>query len=231
MGELQKRVDLNLLVYGNGLAENFKTNSLFFYEKYQKSDNLVKSINISDVYPGGFYFFHYLDDSNWLKWSPVFVADYKKFESQLVVFAINFNFIPLEIRVMLFDKFMDVENFEKDSFLKVSYEGVYSELIRLGFEYALIEFNAIQIKFIHKISMELVPRFLHAQHPKNTYDPNKLMEIWTAKLSTKAARNQEIMLSTINEFYDVRGEISDKYVQLKGHIERMRKSLKKYGGR
>jgi hypothetical protein len=31
----------------------------------------VESINTKDIYPGGFYFLHYKDDSNWLKYAPV----------------------------------------------------------------------------------------------------------------------------------------------------------------
>lgn len=64
MSELLERVKLNLLYNGNGIEDNFKKNCMFFYDKYQKSDKDVTSINISDIYPGGFYFLHYKDDSN-----------------------------------------------------------------------------------------------------------------------------------------------------------------------
>src|SRR6476620_869165 len=106
MAELLERVNLNLLTNGNGIPDNFKNNSLFFYEKYNQSSKDVQSISVKDIYPGGFYFFHYMDDSNWMKYSPVFVADYKKFDDKLIIMAINFNFIPIEVRVMLFDKFI-----------------------------------------------------------------------------------------------------------------------------
>jgi hypothetical protein len=103
MGELVERVKLNLLVYGDGLVENFRNNSLYFYDKYQKSDNEVKNVKVSDVYPGGFYFFHYKDDSNWMKWSPVFIAGYKKFSNQKLMMKMNFNFFEayLEFQVYL----------------------------------------------------------------------------------------------------------------------------------
>ena len=41
MGELLERVKLNLLVYGNGIEENFRTNSAFFADKYSKSDKIA----------------------------------------------------------------------------------------------------------------------------------------------------------------------------------------------
>lgn len=231
MGELVDRVGIRMLVDGDGLADNFKNNSLYFYNKYLKSDKDVKSIGVSDIQPGGFYHFHYLDDSNWMMYSPVFVTNFKKISNQVVIFAVNFNFIPLEVRTYLFDKFIKEEDFEKDSFLRVNYEGMYAELIKYGFEYALVEYNAIQIKLVHKISMDLVPRFIIAAHPKNKYDPGKLFDIWKVKIKDKSARNQEIMKSMIDDFYDTRGQINEKYVLLKDHIKRIQTSAKKYGGR
>lgn len=230
MGELVDRVGLRMLVDGDGLADNFKNNSLYFYNKYQKSDKDVKAIDVKDILPGGFYHFHYLDDSNWMMYSPVFVTNFKKVSNQIIIFGVNFNFIPLEIRAYLFDKFILEEDFEKDRFLKVNYEGMYTELIKYGFEYALVEYNAIQIRLVHKISMDLVPRFIIAAHPKNKYDPAKLFDIWKVKIKDKSARNQEIMKSMIDEFYDTKGEISEKYVLLKDHIQRIQNSSKKYGG-
>ena len=79
---LDKINDLNT---SNGdIVTNFKDNSLFFYEKYSKSDDMVKSISVSDMQLGGFYFIHYRDDSNWMKWSPVFTVDFKKFSNLIL---------------------------------------------------------------------------------------------------------------------------------------------------
>lgn len=229
MGELLERVKLNLLVNGNGIVENFKNNSLYFYEKYQKSDKDVQSINIKDMYPGAFYFLHYLDDSNWLKFAPIFLADFKKFEDKIILFCVNFNFIPLEIRVQIFDKFITEQDFKNNSFLKVNYKGMYEQLLYSGFEYALMEFNAAQIVLVHRINLELLPRFLYSQHPKNVYDPKKLIQIWQAKLDGRAKRHQEIISTVINDFYDMNKDISEKYDVMRDHIKRLQTSLNKYG--
>ncbi len=231
MGALQDKVDLSLLVYGDGVADNFKNNCLFLYDKYQKSDKSVTSINVTDIEVGGFYFIHYLDDSNWMRWSPVFVSNSKKFSNMVILFAINFNFIPIEVRVAIFDKYIKEEDFENNSLLKVDYKGVYAELVKFGFEYALMEYNLLQVKFVHKISMDMVPRFLYSQHPQNKYDPNKLMQIWNAKIGQQDQRHKEIMSSLISDFYDLNGEIKDQYKLLKDHIQRIQKSLSKYGGK
>ena len=123
------------------------------------------------------------------------------------------------------------EDFEKNKFLKVDYNGMYSELIKYGFEYAIVEYNAQQIKLVHKIHMESIPRFLISGHPKNKYDPGKLFDIWKAMIADKDKRNQEIMKATMNDFYNARGESNEKYVLLKGHIQRIQNNMKKYGGR
>jgi hypothetical protein len=231
MGELIERVKLGLLVYGNGIEDNFRNNSMFMADKYSKSDEMVKAVDVSSIESGAFYFFHYLDDSNWMRYSPVFVAGHKKFGNQIVVFAINFNFIPLEIRPAMFDDYLLPENFEKNMPIKTEYEKTYQELLKFGFEYSLMEYNAIQIKMVHRIHMEMLPRFLYSQHPKATYDPEKLMQIWTKKLETKKERDKEMMKAMIEEFYEVDKEISGKYKVLKDHIKRLQKSAKKYGGK
>lgn len=229
MGVLQESVNLSLLVNGDGIADNFKNNSLFFYEKYNKSDKSIKSISVGDIQMGGFYFLHYRDDSNWMQYSPIFAVDFKKFDNLIVLLGINFNFIPLEVRVSIFDKFITEEDIENDRLLKVDYQGAYRELLRFGFEYSIVEYNLSQVKYVHKISMDMVPRFLYSQHPINKYDPNKLIQIWTAKIEDKDKRNKEMMESLISDFYEVTGEIKDSYKMLKDHVQRIQKSLIKYG--
>ena len=79
MGELIERIKLSNLVNGNGIVENFKNNSMYFYKKYASSSPEVTSIPIGKMSMGSFYFLHYKDDSNWLKYSPIFTCDFKKF--------------------------------------------------------------------------------------------------------------------------------------------------------
>jgi len=229
MAELLERVKLSLLVNGNGVVENYKNNSLFFYNKYQKSDAEVRNIRVGEMQIGGFYFLHYKDDSNWMKYSPIFTVDFRKFENIIIIFGINLNFIPLEIRTTIFDKYITDKDFEKDNLLEVNYQGVYDELRKYGFEYAICEYNLAQVVLVHKIEMDLVPRFLYAGHPINKYDPKKLYEIWKAKLSGRQARDQEMSQSLIDEFFDISDDINKNYNVLKGHVQRLQRSINKYG--
>ena len=229
MSELVERVKLNNLVYGNGIADNYKNNSLYFYNKFSKSDDEVTSMNVGQMQIGGFYHLHYLDDSNWMKYSPIFTVDFRKFENLIIIIGVNFNFIPLEVRVSLFDNFIKEEDFENNRLLAVDFKGMYNELIRYGFEYALVEYNLKQVQLVHKINMSVVPRFLYSGHPKNKYDPKKLYEIWESKIKGRNERDAEMSKSLISDFYKASDEITDNYKMLKDHIDRIKRSLEKYG--
>lgn len=229
MAELYEKVKLDLLVHGNSISDNFKKNSLFFYENYSKSIEDFKNIPVSKLSVGGFYFLHYQDESNWLKYSPIFLAEYRKMGNKIIAFGVNMNMIPLEVRVLLFDKFISEKDFENDNLLKVDLQGIYDELRKLGFEYALMEYDANRIKLVHKVSLNILPRFLYHQHPINKYDPNKLMQIWETKLAKREQRHKEMTLSLLSDFYDINSEISEKYDVLKGHIKRLQRNVGKYG--
>jgi len=226
---LSELVKVNMKVYGNNLSETFKNNSLYFLDLYKRSIDDFKTVATKDIIPGGFYFLHYHNDSNWMKYSPVFVTEYRKISNKIIIMAINFNFIPLEVRVLLFDKFItekDFKNDKNDTYLKVDFQGAYDELRNLGFEYALMEFDVSKIELANKVSLLLLPRFLYHQHPINKYDPNKLIEIWAAKIEKREQRHKEMTLALLSDFYDVNSEISDKYSVLKGHIQRIRRNMK-----
>ena len=229
MGELIERVKLNNLVYGNGIADNYKNNSLYFYNKFSKSDDEVTSMNVGQMQIGGFYHLHYLDDSNWMKYSPIFTVDFRKFENLIIIIGVNFNFIPLEVRVSLFDNFIKEEDFENNRLLAVDFKGMYNELIRYGFEYALVEYNLKQVQLVHKINMSAVPRFLYSGHPRNKYDPKKLISIWESKIKGRNERDNEMSKALISDFYSASDEIMENYKMLKSHIDRVRRSFEKYG--
>jgi hypothetical protein len=106
---------------------------------------------------------------------------------------------------------------------------MYQELKRLKFEYAIVEYNAIQIVKAHRINLEALPRFLYSQHPKVKYDPTKLLHIWKTKVEKSGARDAEMTQATIDDFYNVNKDISEKFTHLENHIKRLRTSMEKYG--
>jgi hypothetical protein len=131
--------------------------------------------------------------------------------------------------VSFFDNFILEDDFEQDRALKVDFNGAYNELIKYGFEYAIMEYNVAQIVLAHRINMSAIPRFLYAGHPINIYDPKKLYDIWKVKLNTKYKRDQEMSKSLIKDFYQISNDINENYKILKNHIQRLQTSINKYG--
>ncbi len=208
--------------------EYFKNNSLYFYNMYSSSDDLITNINIGKISKGGFYFIHYKDDSNWMRYSPVFIVDFKKFNNIIMIMGINFNFIPIEIRESIFDKFITEKDVIEDRDLFVDYEGVYNELRKYGFEYSIVEYNINQIVSVHRIHMSILYRFLYSQHPKNKYDPNKLYSIWYVKIKDRDTRHEEMKRLLLDDVMDMSKEVSTEFNVLKDHIKRLQKSFDKY---
>ena len=222
MSELLERVKLSNIVNGNNIIDVFKKNSLFLFESLKTSNDDIKVLSIKDIKIGGFYFIHYNDKSDWMKYSPIFVVDFKQFNSLNILLAVNFNFIPLEIRVSIFDKYIKESDFDKDTYLKVNYQGMYSELIKYGFEYALVEYNILSILLCHKISLDILPRFLYSCHPIIKYDPVKLYSIWLSKIKTRDKRNNDISKALISDIYNLSNDINENYNQLKEHIKKIK---------
>ena len=225
MGEILKKIKEE----NKNTAQYYKDNTMFFFEKYKTSSKEILSLPVGKMQLGAFYFIHYLDDSNWMKYSPIFTVDFKKFNNQIIIIGINFNFIPIEIRAGIFDKYISANDIETNKLLTVDYEGVYKELIRVGYEYSLVEYNLSQVKMVHKIDLILIHKFLYSGHPINLYDPNNLYKIWLKKLETREQRHQEMMKAVISEFYDLEKDINKEFDVLKKHIERTQNSYKKYG--
>lgn len=221
MGELLERSKIARLVW-NDYAEN----SDYFAEKYTKSDDEVTSIPISKIEMGAFYFIHYKDSSNWMQYSPVFAVSHKKVGNILILHAINLNFIPIDLRVEFFDKFMDERNFDKDLPIKVDFKRTYDELMKVEMEYTLMEYVLNNVVLVHKINMGSLPKFLYSGHPKNKYDPKKLYEIQSAKRKDRMKRHQEMTKLMMSDLIEVEQEISEKFDVLKNHIQRVRNNIK-----
>lgn len=228
MGILLERVQEEMKK-SRGVADFYQKNSQYFFNKYNKSDTEVQSIPITNITSGRFYFFHYLDDSNWVKYSPVFSIDFKKFENLIIYRAINLNLIPIEVRVSIFDEYILKEDMKDDRKLPVDYETVYTKLRNYGFEYAIMEYNLAQLKFCHRINMDAIPRFLYSGHPINKYDPKKLYSIRETKIKNSDRRHKEMLKSTIEDFYNISEDIDENFDVLKKHVQRIQTSLNKYG--
>ena len=209
----------------------FKENSINIYKLLSTPEKgKVEYVSITNLRPGAVYFILYKDESNWMRFSPILCCEIK---DKRLMFGVNLNFLPLEIRASLFDdliKTLDKNNGEsitKPPF-NVTFDGMYKTLIRLGFEYALVEYNFERIERIAKIDFSILPDFIMSAHPKNIYDPNKLYQIWESKLKNRPERHNELITKLVNDFYDVTDELVESSVSLKGHFQRLKRNQEKF---
>lgn len=232
MGELYDRFKLNKLVNSDDPVSYFKENSIDFYKSYTKSTEQIKAIPVRLMIPGKFYFLHYKDDTNWIKWSPVFVVEEKK---SYGFHCMNLNFMPLEIRILFFDKYITDKDFESDAekkgnhFIKVKPDMVQNELKKIRMNHCMKFYNSSQIVTCHRIMFDDLPNFLFSSHPMFKYDPKKLIQIWKQQASKSERRGDEMMKLTIEDLYNFDKEFKHRFDVLKGHIDRFRKSVQKWG--
>lgn len=213
---------------GSSIPKYFKDNTQMMYNKYRKPDDTVKSIPIKNMAEGRFYFLIYKDESNWMQYSPIFFTDYKKFDNKIIAYGVNMNFLPLDIRSGFFDQF--INNLEDNYQLKsVTFEGTYKQLIKVGWEYSLVEYDLSRLVQVYEIDIQILCNFLYSTYPKVKYNPEKLYDIWKKKLSTKEARHQEMITQLSTDFYKVTDEIREKYDELSNHLKRVERNNKKFG--
>jgi hypothetical protein len=206
----------------------FKNSSAYMMDLYLKANKLCIPIPYGKMRIGQFYFMTYKDDSNWMKFSPILLVDVKKVSNKIIAYGINFNFIPLEIRLQFLDKFISGLD-DVNQLSNINFQIAYSNLIKWGWEYAIVEYSVAQIDRCYQIDWEILPQFICSAHPKVKYDPKKLYEIWVAKLDGKKERDAEIYKSTVDELLKVETLLSGKYTELEDHIKRVQKSIEKYG--
>ena len=208
----------------------YKDNTMNFYNLYQSPDNKkVRTVNIGNVVKGRFYFIKYLDKSNWMMYSPVMVCD---FVDGRMIFAINFNFIPLEIRMAIFDQYTkktEYKGFNETPYPVMTFENAYKLLIRFGYEYAIVEYEVSRVELLYEINPDMTLEFLFSGYPLNKYDPDKLYSIWLKKMETKEQRHQEMIEKIASDFYNVTDELIESAGALKGHFKRLKSNYDAFG--
>ena len=221
MGILSENIKINS---DGNIPKYFKQNSFNMFKKYKNPDDTCKSVAISDITNGKFYLLFYADESNWMNYSPIYVCDIRGMK---MIFAINFNFIPIEIREQIFDKYIvDLE--DNEQLAGVNFERAYKELIRYGFEYAIVEYDIKRIKAVLQIDISLLPEFLYSTYPSIKYDPNNLYKIWLAKLKTREDRHQEMINTIVSDFYEAKDTLINEMSVLKGHFQRLKRNNDKF---
>jgi hypothetical protein len=233
MGELREKIKQNIKK-DSGISSHYKKNSLKFFELYNNPDNeIVQSINLSEMNIGGIYFMYYKDESNWMRYSPILMADHR---DKRLIFGVNLNFLPLEQRSNLFESLIvDVNHLNNkqpsntEPFKFIDFEMVYKKLIRFGFEYSLVEYSLDRIVGVFRINFINLDEWIYSGHPKNIYDPVKLYDIWSKKIKNRPERHKELITKLVEDFYNVTDELIEESNVLKDHLKRLKRNNEKYG--
>lgn len=225
MGIINNKIKFNS---NNDIASYYKANTLKFYNYYKEPKDGIRIIPVSEIKEGSFYFLMYSDESNWMRYAPVFLVDWKKFDDMIITYAINFNFLPLEIRSGFFDKYITTLE-EEPRFLRLTFESAYRELLRVGYEYSLMEFSAKRINKVYEIPIGMLPEFLYSGWPSNIYDPNKLYQIWYTKLAKQEERHKAIISTNVDEYFKVIADIGLEFGELSNHVKRLQRNENKFG--
>lgn len=218
MGILADKVD-------EEIKNEAKDNRNIYYnqnvkELYEEKYNQLKSISTAKMTIGRFYFIVNNDSNGWMKYCPIMLIDYKQFKDYNIGYTINFNFIPIEIRIAMFDTILS--NFtDENQFQVMNFKLAYSLLLKYGYEYAIMEFNLRNILEVREIPINKLSKFLYSSPPFIKYDPNKLYDIWVKKLATKPQRHQQMTKANIETFFDKTKELNEEFSLLKNRIKRI----------
>lgn len=212
MGYFNEKYKLSLLLNGNGVLDNYVNNTNYFYSQYQKTSKDILSIKMEQMFIGYFYFIlNNIDSEPYMKYCPIFVVDFRKVNNIIVVFAINFNIIPVDIRPYIVDEMIDKNIFDNNQRVDITYEKAYNILLKYGFEYSIVEYLPQDIVRVHKISMNILPRFICSGYPIVKYDHRKLYNIWMNALKTRDKRYNEMKYKLVSELEIVKKNMNENY--------------------
>ena len=239
MGKLLDNLELLYRTEGEKLSNN---SSKWMIDKLQSPSDGVSVVNLSDMLAGKFYFLLYNlqgKSSKLEQYAPILLTDWKQLEHTKIVFGLSINFIPMKLRIRLFDKMFDgQENLlkSKDDKTKagmqeqpmngISYENVYQMLSAIGFEYSIREFDLRLVNKVYEISFTQLERFLTMNSQVFTnVDEGKLAQIWKAKLKTRDERHQNLMKDTMNNWKDIDKVLEKSMQDFKTTRENLNKSI------
>lgn len=192
---------LDKLIYLRKKVPNYTNESTkWLFNKIRNTDNKFIKTNLADLNIGGFYFMVY-DKSGINKSSkmeqfvPFMIVDYNPNIDKRVLWILNLNFIPLNIKEAFFTNFLKrydnvLENNSKQKTINseiplsnINYENMFDETLQYGIDYSIREIRLELVNELYQVSTDN----LHLLTTLNTQlitgvDEKKLSEIWITKL-------------------------------------------------
>lgn len=205
----------SLKVYKKKYQDYFNHSMKYIASMIRENKN---SIGLSNLKKGEFYFIIYdskkINKSSKMEQNvPMLLVDYKENIDSRVLYILNMNFIPLNIKEAIFANLFNDYN-PGD----VNYKNIYTFLLRYGAEYAIREIRVELLEKIYHVDINDSIYLITANTKALTgVDEQKLSEIWISKLK--------------NDSLDERlGELKDKsdYMKIIEELKQTFKDLDKY---
>ena len=222
---------------GNKMYQNNSELVLGYFR--DKDSTKFELSNFSDVQQGKMYFILYdLDgkSSKMEKYNPLFVVDFGFFDNTKWIFALNINFIPVAIRVIVFnqifnaslDMFDDIDKspIKQEPVDNITFGVVYKMLKSLGFEWAIRKFDYKKVNQIYSIDLNIAYRFVTMSTAKLTgVDDGKLIDIWKKKLATRKEREKKMIGEILGDYKKMQEELKKNSLSLSEKENELYKSV------
>lgn len=205
----------------------------------EKDAKRMLPVNLSEIEKGKFYFLLYdLDgkSSKMEKYNPIFVIDWTVIDSKKYLFAININFIPVAIRVIIFNTIFnsDLKKFDnpneivdkQDPIVGMSFGKCYKLLKSIGFEWAIRKFEASKLNKSYLIDMNSIKEFVTMSTATITgVDDGKLFDIWKKKITEQDQREADLIKELIGDYKSMEKELNDSILNISEREENIYKSV------
>ncbi len=224
--------DLGNTMYGKN-SEDFLT---WFREKeYDK----VMPINPASIDRGKLYFILYDlagKSSKMEKYNPTFVIDWATIDRKRYLFVVNFNFIPIAVRVMVFNTIFntDLKKFDdldpspdkQEAISGITFGKVYKLLKSVGFEWAIRKFEAAKLNKTYVINFDKAKEFITMSTARLTgVDDAKLLEIWKKKITQQDAREAKLIKELLGDYKSMEKELGKSMTDITAQEETLYQSL------
>ena len=193
------------ILYLRKKVPNYPTESTkWLLSKVRSGDKKFVKISPNNFKVGSFYFMTYdlksINKSSKLEQLvPFLLVDYNPAIDSKVLWIMNLNFIPLNIKEAFFTKFLQKFNntlesnskkktvIDENSLPTINYDNMWNELIKYGIDYSIREIRIELLQGLYSVSTD----DLHLLTTQNTQsltgvDEKKLNDIWITKLKNES---------------------------------------------
>lgn len=207
----------------------YSNNEKFITEQINNQDEYIIPVNINSIEKGGFYFILYNLDgksTNMEKFNPLLVCDWFDLQGTRWLYGISLNFIPMNIRVLIFNEILNanyqvvhdnlsIDVTKQNSLNNIDFVNMHKLLFNVGFEWSIRKFDMRLINSVYKISTNILTQFITMSTIGFTgVDDFKLVEIWQKKINEQDVRQQKIIKELLNDYSEMKSNLNKTYSNL-----------------